>query len=289
MVTTDTLHLIWDLERERPTLGGSLVLRQEGELLSAINGYTTITVHVAGLSISDPLVAHLSQTVFGASAIPFSLTQSHGDFSQELAPVWPTIEERAEPGFSYFSFSRLVALHEKRQLTPRLRWQSTISNRAKAIRAHYDGKLVCLHLRYAPPYSPEESNAVGHVWNQFLRTHAKKGVLEFFLLGDDSLPPGLTLPLGAVRATDAGLDLATQLALVAHADAFLGMASGLCTAANLSDTPHVIFKHPDHHTLQMQREFGDGDRFPFAGFRQRLWRKAPSVDLLHEALDLVFS
>jgi len=34
----DSVELVWDLARERPTLGGALVLRQEGEMLGQIKG-----------------------------------------------------------------------------------------------------------------------------------------------------------------------------------------------------------------------------------------------------------
>ena len=34
------------------------------------------------------------------------------------------------------------------------------------------------------------------------------------------------------------------------------MASGICTAANLSSVPHVIFKHPHNHIKEMNKELG---------------------------------
>ena len=61
---------------------------------------------------------------------------------------------------------------------------------------------------------------------------------------------------------DLEIDLATQLALTTISDGFMGMASGLCTAANLSEVPHVIFKHPAHHSAAMAIELGSSVNFP---------------------------
>ena len=43
---TDTVELVWDLMRERPTIGGALVLRQEGEILAHLKGDSSVTIHL---------------------------------------------------------------------------------------------------------------------------------------------------------------------------------------------------------------------------------------------------
>ncbi len=40
---TDTVELVWDLMRERPTIGGALVLRQEGEIFARLKGESSVT------------------------------------------------------------------------------------------------------------------------------------------------------------------------------------------------------------------------------------------------------
>ena len=89
------------------------------------------------------------------------------------------------------------------------------------------------------------------------------------------------------RAVDLKIELATQLALTSIADGFMGMASGLCTAANLSEVPHVIFKHPAHHSVEMSIEMGSSVSFPFAKQRQQLWRREVDPVSLDAALDLI--
>lgn len=280
-MTPLAVHLVWDLAVEPPTLGGALVLRQEGERLAAGRGTHEAVVHLTGY---DPVFRpdRLIKAVFKSSYLRFRITSEPA-----ATETWPAEEVRRETGFSYFSFSRLKQLCPTPQDAPRLAWDPAVMQRAKAVRSLYAGKLICLHLRYTRPFAVEESNADGSAWNPVLHGNARTGVLDFLLLGDDEVPPGLRLGSGISRAVDQGIDLATQLALVTQADGFLGMASGLCTAANLSATPHVIFKHPGHHAEQMRREFGDSDHFPFATEKQRLWRKIATPEAIEEALRLI--
>ncbi len=279
---TDTVDLVWDLTRERRTLGGALVLRQEGEMLARISGASSLRLHCLGAAADDADTDRLAKSVFATSAYPVQ-------FNHASCPIdgWPNSILRALPEFSYFSFSRLQALHAQKAPIPRLSWNTRTNDSARYARARFPGRLVCIHLRNVPPYVAEESNADGPTWDEFFTTHAQPGLLDFLLLGNDLLPVGLALRPGLYRAADLDWDLATQLALIGCADGFLGMASGLCTAANLSDTPHVIFKHPAHHLAEMSRELGSSDRFPFAGPRQRLWRRTVTPEALREALAII--
>jgi hypothetical protein len=280
---TATLPLIWDLTRQPPTLGGALVLRMEAELLAREDPSEPRTIHVIGRDLDDPAVARLVEHVFATSGTPLRVT------AEPLEPDagWPALAERQEPGFSHFSFQRILRLHAEHGVIPRLRWTPALLAEAAAIRRHFVGRLVCVHLRSVAPFAPEESNADGKVWSGFFREHAGLGRISFLLLGDDPLPPGLGPVAGVARAADLGIPLAQQLALAAQADGFLGMASGLCTAANFSDTPHVVFKHPAHHSAAMHAELGEADQFPFSFPRQRLWRRIADRQGLEEALALI--
>lgn len=279
------LHLAWDSIAERPTLGGAIVLRQEAELLARARRLSTLCVHWDGDATGAPgaLAIRLARLVFGASAFACEFTSAPSP-----ADVWPTAETRRDAGFSYFSFRRLLNWHRRHGEAPRLAWSEETTKNAEDARRRFPGKLVCLHLKYASPFRPEDSNADPVAWAEFLRARARPGEFDFVLLGDD-LPPGIAGIPGVSRAADAGIELGAQLCLVGRSNAFLGMASGVCTAANFSDVPHVIFKHPAHHPVEMERELDSGDRFPFATSRQRLWRREGNTAALHEALDLVLS
>jgi len=207
----------------------------------------------------------------------------------ERADTWPTAKVREEDDFSYFSFSRVNTLHMKTGLKPRLQWRESLLASASQVRRCFSGRFYCVHLKSVAPFDPEESNAAGPAWSAFFRQHAAEGKCNFLLIGDDPLPLGLELRPGVIRAksTPLGQDLALQLAMIGVSDGFLGMASGLCTAANFSDTPHVIFKHPKHHATEIAKELGTGKSFPFANERQQLWRADATARKIEAAFALI--
>jgi hypothetical protein len=221
----------------------------------------------------------LLKTVFATSALSFHLSHEPA-----LGTNWP---DPRGPGFSYFSFVRVCADFATHRTPPRLAWSAGVRQHASAVRGLFRGELICLHLRNVAPFRVEESNADGSAWRAALRGSAKPGVRDFLLLGDDAVPLELQDLAGVQRAKDLGVDLATQLALVGLSDGFLGMASGLCTAANFSGTPHVIFKHPTHHAEQMRAELGEMERFPFATSQQLLWRRVADASCIQEALQRI--
>jgi len=283
--TFNAVDLVWDLTRERLTIGGALVLRQEGEMLARLQGRSALTLHLIGPQSSRQAAERMAQTIFGTSLYPY-----HTVYAADGAAGWPHAAVRAEPDFSYFAFSRTIALHARTGLKPRLQWHQSQQALAQQARQHFAGRLYCVHLRSVAPFAPEESNAVGPAWNAFFERRAAAGQCDFLLIGDDPPPAELDLRPGVTRAGgQLDLDLATQLALIGVSDGFLGMASGLCTAANFSETPHVIFKHPAHHAAEMARELGTAQAFTFAGERQQLWRREAGAAVLDEAFHLISS
>jgi len=280
----DSVDLVWDLACERITIGGALVLRQEGEILAQIQKRSALTVHLIGPETGRQVAERMAQFIFRTSSYPCHLVQA-----TKGASGWPPASVRAEPDFSYFAFSRILALQAQTGLKPRLQWSQSQQTMALQARRKFAGRLYCVHLRSVPPFAPEESNADGEAWNVFFQRHASAGQHDFLLIGDDPLPSGFNLRPGVTQASGGvlALDLASQLALIGVSDGFLGMASGLCTAANFSDTPHVIFKHPAHHKKEMSRELGNAHSFPFAGERQQLWRREANAALLEEAFHLI--
>jgi hypothetical protein len=282
----DAVNLVWDLTRERPTIGGGLVLRQEGEMLARLQNRSALTVHLVSPELGCEAAKRMAQVIFGASTYLYHLVSATGG-----AGGWPPAAIRAAPDFSYFAFSRVTMLYTQSGMKPRLRWSQPVQASALRARRLFPGRLYCVHLRSVAPFHLEESNADGLVWNAFFKKHAVTGKCDFLIIGDDPLPAGLKLRPGVTRAAGSalGLDLATQLALISVSDGFLGMASGLCTAANFSETPHVIFKHPAHHAAEMARELGGAQIFPFASERQQLWRRAANSASLDEAFHLISS
>lgn len=279
---TDVVDLIWDLRLERLTIGGALVLRQEGEILAAIQGCQRIALHIVCRFDERVFAERIALIIFGSSKYPFDIF-----YPEQQVDGWPSISHRLQRDFSYFAFSRIAELHKLTGTKPRLNWSDSFAEAARIKRGSFPGRLYCVHLRSVAPFEPEESNACGTAWSFFFKRHAKAGEQDFLLLGDDPMPKGLELMPGVSRAKidPHCLNLATQLALIAASDGFLGMASGICTAANFSDTPHVIFKHPAHHPAEMARELGTAKSFSFAGERQQLWRREATSAALDKAFE----
>ena len=258
------------------------MLRQEGEYLARETGSRSMEVHVTAPSDHVAAGAGIAAIVFGSSALSTAVRTT-----PPPAGSWPEESTRAAPAFSYFSFERVLALYARHGDAPRLRWNSDVLRSAEQVRRRYAGDLVCVHLKYLPPYRVEESNADPRVWQAFFERHAVPGVLDFLLLGSDALPDEMFTIPGVSSAALGEVDLATQLCLVGFADGYLGTASGVATAANFSDVPHVLFKHPLHHPAEMERELGSSDRMVFASPNQLLWRRLVTPEALDEALAIV--
>ena len=90
-----------------------------------------------------------------------------------------------------------------------------------------------------------------------------------------------------VIAKNTGLLINEQLYLASQSAGFLGMASGICCAANFSKVPYVIFKHPEHHKREMLYELGQSETYEFSHSRQRLLRSNQSLDLLTQSFNMI--
>jgi hypothetical protein len=78
-----------------------------------------------------------------------------------------------------------------------------------------------------------------------------------------------------------GLHLGHELALLAHADMFLGTSSGFATFATFSDIPYVVLNIEEHFAGHAGIEAGD-ERYPFAREGQILtWEQEDAEALRH--------
>lgn len=180
--TLDAVDVVWDLGRERLSIGGALVLRQEGEMLARLQGRSALMVHLIAQESGRQAAERMAQTIFGTSTYPHHLADE-----TELVAGWPPAAVRSRAEFSYFAFSRTIALHAQTDLKPRLQWRESQQALAMQARRHFLGRLYCVHLRSVAPFAPEESNADGPAWNAFFQRRAAAGQCDFLLIGDDPL------------------------------------------------------------------------------------------------------
>lgn len=271
----------WDLGRERPALGGLLLLRQELELLAEMAGVSNIELTFVTDAEAGFVIPSVVRTAFS------SYWSVHFNVGSAPDPAWPPTAAITAPHFSYQFFDRISVLASAFGHPPILRWAPDVIEAANAIRNRFPGKLIVLHLKNVSGQTEADSNAVFAHWLAFLATRAAPGSMDFLILGGDAVPDEVPGIAGVHSAQRSGIPLAVQLALASFADGFLGMASGICPAAVLSKVPYVLFKHPSHHVEEMRRELGSGDRFAFAQPRQLVWRMLHTPDMLERALNTV--
>jgi hypothetical protein len=278
-----TVRGLWDLDREPLSLGGLLLLRAELELLAAL-------CHVRRISFS------LSSASGGHSVQPTSLvveilkTTTYDMAFEPYRPAeayWPDKADGAPSEFSYQFFDRCSALYRWSGVRPSLAWNERTLRAAREVRRSFSGRLYTAHLKQLSGAGSEQSNANLINWHSFLKTSAAPGREEFLLLGNDELPRVFQEMPGVHMAMPRGMALSTQLALVAMSDGFLGMASGVCAAAILSDVPYVIWKHPRHHAEEMARQIGSGDTLAFASGAQKIKRAVDSLSALAAGYEVV--
>ena len=138
---------------------------------------------------------------------------------------------------------------------------------------------VVVHLKNNNIDTKSNANVDG--WLSFFNTcHHERLPVHFILIGNDPHDPryqqcsNVSLP-----QTDRG-GLLFDLSMIQVCFMFMGMASGPCNMALFSGVPYLIWKHPDHHTQEMDREFQGHSQFIFANEYQKFMREWDTADSL---------
>jgi len=154
------------------------------------------------------------------------------------------------------------------------------------LREHWpDRFIVCMNPRQsrltAMPATTYRDSPLEE-WHAFIEeTGARYPEVQFLMLGgfqewESTLPrhPNIAIP----RAC--GLSLAHELALLRHADLFMGASSGFATMATFTDVPYVITDIEGYFAAWAGVEPG-AESYPFAHARQHLvWEKETAALLL---------
>ena len=111
---------------------------------------------------------------------------------------------------------------------------------------------------------PEKSDADLGVWGSALTKVQEFHQVKIILVGHDKRPSDFGLRNGFIDAAERGLSLVDHLRLISKGPFFLGMASGLATAAVFNDKKYIIFKHPSHHAESMKIEIENANRLGLA-------------------------
>tara|TARA_B110000003_G_C16647700_1_gene532790 strand:+ start:1371 stop:2216 length:846 start_codon:yes stop_codon:yes gene_type:complete len=275
-------NLFWDLNYERLTLGGAMVLRMEGELLANINGLLKIKLYINKDNLDLNYPKKIIDSIFKTSKIDFIIKKGKPDSN-----YWPSEIEMSKNRFSYYSFSRIIELYKNKNIKVNFLWNETLINKSKNFINKFEKKLITIHLKRVSPFNVNESNANFGEWYKFLISYNNEN--NFLIIGDDEIDNKILNIKNVYSASKMSLSLSQQLCIISFSKAFIGMASGICNAANFSKVPHVIFKHPDHHKSEMKIEMGNSNKFNFSTNKQFLWRKEANFDNISKAYNLICS
>lgn len=170
-----------------------------------------------------------------------------------------------------------------------VRFQSEVSEKALNLLGRGSSSVLCVHANSVPrPTELQETLSLGDEdeWIEGIRAAIDNGLeKQILFVGSDSqrLIAKLDRP-GSIAPQTA--DFTTQLACVHYASGFLGMSSGPATVAMFSTTPYIVFKHPSHHSRQMETLLFE-NKYPFALSSQLVRRAYPDREAIEEACFLL--
>lgn len=281
----DSLTALWNLDNEAISLGGILVFRKECELLSQQHQNKGVVFYF----VSKNTIVDLTRLPGYVNLLLQS--QFRFQFARPNTPIpeivnWPLSNDH----LSRVSFKRIVGLIQKTKRPIALQWSNNLmkeaNKRIQAIQSLGFPLIYCLHLKRVGNNS-KESNATLENWFNFLSTVTKNKNKAFLLIGDDPIPKSFFQIKGVFSASSLRIPLSTQLAICSLINGFMGMASGICAAAVLSNIPYIVFKHPEHHSEEMKIELAGKDSFDCANSFQKIWRVQDTVQNLHQGWNFI--
>lgn len=181
--------------------------------------------------------------------------------------------------------------HKKMSYSGSMQWlQEIYSGRsipslagARNTPIHCQRKVVAVHLKNNP--IDPQSNANQRNWQKvFEKCHLLFSDTDFMLIGDDLYSQEI-LNLPNVNFNNSAVQ--DYFSQVINAHAFVGMSSAFCNAAILSDTPYCIWKHPDHHASEMEKELSSEGKFSFQQKNQYFIRSYDTYDSILKHLTLL--
>jgi len=270
------LNVLFDMCLDKPTLGGAIILRKESEMLAKVMNIFHVNLIIKKHKYNKKKFDKYFKEVFLGSKYKFNISY---DFKKKNIN-WPIINKKKNLKFSYTSFCGINKLVNNFKFRPILEWNKKTLKIAKKTRKNFPKFLIAVHLKNIFPYREEESNANGKIWNKLFNYYLPNKKIGFLLLGNDKVPNTIDKNKNIFLAKKMKIPLGVQLCLVSMCSGFLGMASGPSVAANFSDVPYYIFKHPIHDKKEIRKEIGNTNKLQFAKKNQIILRKLPSTNFL---------
>ena len=282
---------IWDLKKSNNRLGFFLIFLEELLLYQEILKANRVEIffYFEKNSIIQPFLVNLALFNPFVESLHFvHENRISFDDSDEIF-YWPTSHMD-----KYLSYSgSTLAVQKLWQKTCKLiNLISPINIRKQAqewIKKYvYNSIPIIVHLKNSQ--TDTKSNANHESWIELFKyCEDKKLPVKFVVIGNDPYDPQLLNCSNVIITQLHGGYIELELALIPNSLFFMGMSSGPCNMAIMSDHPYLIWKHPDHHVEEMTHEFQDQKQFPFANQYQYFIRDWDTPENLIRNFDNLYS
>jgi hypothetical protein len=168
---------------------------------------------------------------------------------------------------SLYSFETINNIFNLTNKYPLLVFKKKLINSVlKFIKKNKIKKFITIHLKHDP--DSKLSNTKYNLWRNSLNNCKNLNNKNILFVGNDAIKDNLNITGDNFYfSNDFNLNISEQLYLVSISSFFIGTASGFCCAANFSNTPYIIIKHPDHHKSLIKKELQE-NKLPFSKFNQ---------------------
>ena len=261
---------IWNCDKADSRLGSFLIFQQELLLKCEVSGFENVELIIIGEKTETlyPYWNTMAQLNPRVSSVSFE--DKFDESRIKSINYWPPEElfDRCS-----YSGSTLVLQELWSKSGQLINFKSPKYIRCKAqnwIIKHIgiDYIIITIHLKNNP--SDEQSNANQESWFKFIQNcYLNKLPVRFVLICNDKIDLKISELPNVVLSKDHGGDLGLDLALIELSFFFMGMSSGPCNMAILSDKPYLIWKHPGHHEKEMEIELQGHKQFVFANRYQK--------------------
>lgn len=279
----------WDINKKGCGLGSLLIFQEEllqyRDLINAekINLYfccNSVSKHKELLTTTANLNPYLGS---------LSFIKDYRDFKRDKNEyIWPNSKNTSNISYAE-SYLAVQELWKQSGNLFRLKSLGTVIKIAEDWISNYVGKdtAISVHLKNNP--DDQQSNANQDAWFEFiLNCYQNNMPVKFVLIGNDKIDSKISKLPNVVLSKEHGGDLELDLALIELSSAFMGMSSGPCNMAILSDKPYLIWKHPEHHKVEMEREFQGHKQFVFANDNQKFMQDWDTLENIQREFSNLF-
>ena len=148
--------------------------------------------------------------------------------------------------------------------------------------------IVSVHLKNN--HLDTRSNADPQAWARFFKyCETKFPLVKFVLIGNDLISSDILQRSNVVATSMHEGNLILDFAIISNSFLFMGMSSGPCNFAIMSNKPYLIWKHPGHHTKEMEIEFSGHQQFLFAKQTQKFFIDWDTQQNLSNQFNIMYS